>query len=102
MRLFIFAALLVVGCSSPHATQPGEPGSSVKPATEVQVRACTYLDDVTGTSAHYGAFAGRGITNSREEATARAASLGATHIVWSPASSGYGSTTVSGKAYRCS
>ena len=93
--------LALAGCTSPHNTQPGEPVSSVRPASDADVKGCKYLDDVAGTSAHYGVFAGRGITNTREEATLRAQTLGATHIVWGQPASGYGATSISAKAYRC-
>lgn len=100
MRYFaLFAALALAGCAAPSSHVASS--SSVKPATDDQVRSCTYLDDIVGTSAWYGAFASQGSENARQEALIRAEKIGATHIVWASPTALYGSTSVSGKAYRC-
>jgi hypothetical protein len=62
---------------------------------------CAYLDDIIGSSGWYGAFATQGIENARAEALTKAASIGATHIVWQPRTEVYGTSSVAGKAYRC-
>jgi len=49
----------------------------------------------------YGVLAAKGVDNTREEALNKAASIGATHIAWQPATFGYGSTAASEKAFRC-
>lgn len=73
----------------------------VKPATDEQVKSCEYLDDIIGTSSYYGVFATKGIKNSKEEVINKAADIGATHIVWKSNSLTYGSTSITGMAYRC-
>src|SRR5689334_17311846 len=93
------ALLLLASCATP-APPVGAP--PVQPATPEQVAGCRYLDDVVGTSAWYGAFATQGLENARQDALARAAIAGATHIVWLAPTSTYGSSQVVGKAYRCS
>lgn len=92
--------LILAGCAAP--SDRVQTSSSVKPATTDQVAKCTYLDDVVGTSSLYGIFAASGAENARLEALTKAEKLGASHIVWAPMQGGYGSTSVSGKAYRCS
>lgn len=101
MRTLICAsAALLVGCAAPssHVAR----SISVKPATAEQVAGCAYLDDIVGTSAWYGAFASQGSENARQEALIRAEKVGATHIVWNAPTVLHGSTSVSGRAYRCS
>ena len=100
MRRFIpVFALILAGCAAP--SDRVQTSSSVKPATAEQVARCAYLDDVVGTSSLYGVFAASAAENARLEALTKAEKLGATHIVWTPAQGGHGSTAVSGKAYRC-
>lgn len=93
-------AILLTGCAAPSSNVAVS--SSVKPATAEQVARCAYIDDIVGTSAWYGAFASQGSENARQEALIRAEKVGATHIVWNSPTVLYGSTSVSGKAYRCS
>lgn len=94
-----YAALLMVlvSCASPIPVQL----HGVQVAEESQVSNCHYLDTVQGASSWYGMFAQHGIDNARDEALRQTREIGATHIVWIPLSQGYGSTQVSGKAYRC-
>lgn len=63
--------------------------------------ACAYLDDLTGASGRYGVFASSGAEKARADLLKKAASIGATHVVWSDATAGYGGTSVEAKAYRC-
>ncbi|WP_439606839.1 hypothetical protein [Hydrogenophaga sp.] len=98
----ILAPLLMValvGCAAPSSHVASS--SSIKPADERQVAQCKYLDDIVGTSAWYGMFASQGSENARQEALIRAEKIGATHIVWNQPTVLHGSTSVSGKAYRC-
>lgn len=98
-RLIAIGAVVLAGCAAPSSHVASS--SVVKPADDRQVAQCKYLDDIVGTSAWYGAFASQGSENARQEALIRAEKIGATHIVWSPPTVLYGSTSVSGKAYRC-
>lgn len=93
------ATLLLAACVS---TQPVSRSPAVTPATAEQVAGCQYVDDLVGVSGMYGVFADKGIENARKKALEKAASLGATHVVWADANTGYGSTSAAGKAYRCS
>ena len=70
-------------------------------ATSLEVKNCRLLSDVHGTSGWYGVFASQGISNARNEAFENAKKLDATHLVWTQTSVVYGSTSVSGNAYRC-
>lgn len=101
MRLtYIALTVLFSGCAAP--SDRVQTSSSVKPATADQVTRCTYLDDVVGTSSLYGVFAASAAENARLEALTKAEKLAATHVVWTPATGSHGSTSVTGKAYRCS
>jgi hypothetical protein len=92
---------VLAGCAAPSAPYTEVKQGSVKPATPDRVKACEYLDDIIGTSGWYGVFATQGAENARAETINKAASIGATHIVWQSNAVGYGSTSVAGKAYRC-
>lgn len=96
----LLTALLIAGCAAP--SDRVQKSTAVKPATADQVARCAYLDDVVGTSALYGVFAASAAENARLEALTKAEKLGATDVVWTPAAGGHGSTSVTGKAYRCS
>lgn len=89
-------AVALAGCATTGNS------STVRPATLDQVQGCQYIDDVIGSSGWYGVFARQGSDNARADAFGKAASLGATHLVWSPLSARHGSTDLSGKAYKCS
>jgi hypothetical protein len=97
---FLLTVAALSGCAAP-ITQVAQ-SASVRPATSAQVERCEYLDDLTGTSGWYGMFATQGTENARQELLAKAAKVGATHIVWAPPILIYGSTSVAAKAYRCS
>lgn len=104
MKRIMIAAILVSGCAAEqprkqeiHSSQP----SSVKPALEEGIKNCEYLDDIIGTSGWYGVFATAGVENAKKEALYKAGKIGATHIVWQGNSLSYGSTSVTGRAYRC-
>lgn len=92
-------AVLLSACAAP-VSQPDRP-AAVRPATAEDVAKCQYVDDITGTSGWYGMFAAQGIDNAKSEALARAQATGATHIVWADQKPVYGSTVITGKAYRC-
>jgi len=96
--MFIFLA----GCAatSTSHTEINE-GSVVKPATNEMVKSCEYLDDLIGTSGWYGVFASQGVESARAEVLVKAQKIGATNVVWQPSNVSYGSTSVTGKAYRC-
>ena len=109
-KIFLIAILspVLIGCSTTtlpvtetHTEDKKEKVVSVKPATEEQVKTCEYLDDIIGTSSFYGVFATKGIKNAKEEAINKATDIGATHIVWKSNSLTYGSTAITGMAYRC-
>ena len=92
---------LLAACAAPSVPYTQVKGGTVKPATLERVKTCEYLDDLVGTSGWYGVFATQGAENARAEILVKAANIGATHIVWQSSTVGYGSTSVAGKAYRC-
>lgn len=71
------------------------------PITEAAAARCAYVDDLVGSSSLYGAFAERGISRARQSLLAQAQEKGANAIVWGQPSLGYGSTSVTARAYRC-
>lgn len=99
IALLLFAIL--AGCATPSVPYTVVKSDPVKPATPERVKSCEYLDDIIGTSGWYGVFATQGVENARAETMTKAANLGATHIVWQSNTVNYGSTSVAGKAYRC-
>jgi hypothetical protein len=100
MRLLLIASALAI---SACAMAPSERAAAVRDADEHMVEACRYVGEVQGASGWGGpGGTSAGATNSRNEARDQAAALGATHVVWNPASSTQtGATMVSGRAYRC-
>lgn len=93
--------VVLVGCAAPSVPYTELKIGTVKPATPERVKSCEYLDDIIGTSGWYGVFATQGVENARAKTMTKAANLGATHIVWQSNTVNYGSTSVAGKAYRC-
>jgi hypothetical protein len=65
------------------------------------VKGCELLSDVHSVSSLYGAFAAKGLAKARAQAIHRAQALGANTIVWGEFATPYGSTSVSGLAYKC-
>ena len=95
----VVAALVVVllgACASPPP-----PNSSVRPATPDQVAGCRYIDDVVSTPRWYEVFVAKGVEAARQDVLDKAATAGATHIVWMPATAIYGGSSAAAKAYRC-
>lgn len=83
---------------------PGCGGSAPRSVSAVESRAvahCKYLEMVYGSSGWTGAFAQRGLREAREQAMARAAAVGASHIVWSPQGMRPGTTDAAAQAYLC-
>lgn len=100
-RFGALAVTLMAGCAAPSVPYTDVRQAQVRPAAATDVERCTYVDDIVGSSGWYGMFATQGIENARAEALAKAAKVGATHIVWQQPVVVYGSTSVAGKAYRC-
>ena len=96
---YIPVLLILTGCASGVGSSPPPKGITV--ADEKMVAACQFVSDVHGTSALYGVFVKRGLANARQGAMKEAKKLGATHVVFSRPNTGYGSTSASGRAYRC-
>ena len=95
--IFYLASLLILsGCTtalSPHA-------KNIIPADYKMVASCTYLGEVHGSSGWGNIAASQGMQNAMNEAQEQAASLGATHIVWSSIVGGNSPFTTA-KAYKC-
>lgn len=92
----ILATLIVSGCAttlSPTATR-------VREADEKTVSECKFLGSVQGSSGFGNIAASVGMQNAKNEATEKAAALGATHVVFGEIRGGY-SPSVQGRAYAC-
>jgi len=75
--------------------------AKVKDADEGKVANCTYLGEVSGTSdSSFVMASGTSVENAKSDAAEKAASMGATHIVWGTFSGGR-YTTIPGQAYKC-
>ena len=94
--LLIILLLLLNSC----ATTPSQSAAKIRDADMNMVENCQFLGDVNGVSGWGNLAASVGVENAKNEAREKAASMGATHIVWSNVSGGYCSF-VNGKAYRC-
>ena len=97
-RVFLLA-IAAFGVSS-CATTPSAPAAHVRDADEKMVESCEFLAQVHGSSGWGGLAASTGMENAKTEAREKAASLGASHVVWATVSGGY-APNVSGRAYRC-
>lgn len=97
--LSVFAGAVVTlqtGCLTPASKK----GMQVRDATQADVARCKFLGRVRGTSGFGNAAASVGIANSKNEARADAAELGATHIVWQSVSGSW-SSYAEGEAFKC-
>jgi hypothetical protein len=94
--LLAVIASLVMGC----AVAPSRQARQVQDADQAMVAGCRYLSDVSGWSGWGGLASSAGMANAQNDAREKAASLGASHIVWNSVAAGF-TPTASGKAYRC-
>ena len=92
----IILPLFISGC----ATSRSISASRIQDADSAMVSGCKYLGEVHGSSGWGNLAASVGMGNAKNQASERAAELGATHIVWNQIMGGY-SPSVSGKAYLC-
>lgn len=90
------AVLFASGC----AVEPSAAASRVQEADARMVASCKYVGEVQGSSGWGNLAASAGMENAKNEARAKAAKLGATHVVWDNIAGGF-SPYVSGKAYKC-
>lgn len=75
--------------------------ADVREADDEMVKGCEYLGDVTASSGFGGLAQGKGQARARKSVFKRAAEKGATHLLWSRQSSGWGGANASGRAYKC-
>ena len=99
-RVFCLAVAVAVLLVSSCATTRSAPASQVRDADEKMVEHCEFLAQVHGSSGWGGLAESTGMENAKTEAREKAASLGASHVVWATVSGGY-APNVSGRAYRC-
>lgn len=90
------AGLALASC----ATTLSPTASRVIQADEKMIADCKFLGQVEGSSGFGNIAATAGMTNARNQATERAAAMGATHILFTNVSGGY-SPSAQGRAYRC-
>ena len=89
--------LLLQGC----VTIRTEAAAKVKDADARKVANCTYLGDISGSSGASVVLANdASVENAKNDAAEKAASMGATHVVWGPFSGGE-KTTIQGRAFKC-
>jgi hypothetical protein len=97
MRHLLAAYLLLCsGC----ATTLSPAGSGVIQADEKMIADCRFLGQVEGSSGFGNIAASTGMANARNEATEKAARIGATHILFVDVSGGY-SPNAQARAYDC-
>lgn len=94
--IMLLTSSALTGC----ATTKSAMAAKVLEADERTVSNCKYVGDVAGTSGWGNLAASTGIKSAKTEAFEQAASLGATHVVWTQISGGY-SPFVNNRAYRC-
>ena len=81
------------------ATTLSQSAANVKDADMKMTENCKFLGEVCGSST-WGGIEAR-VEAAKNEVREKAASLGATHIVWQGISSSGAQIVVSGKAYLC-
>jgi hypothetical protein len=79
------------------ASTPSPLAQRVTVADAEQVSTCRPVTDVRGSSSWGWLSASKATQNAKTEALEQAASLGATHVVWTSVARG----SAAGKAYRC-
>ena len=95
----ILAALLLLsGCATTTASHVPD---GMRVTTADRVSACTTAGDVHGVSGLYGVFGQSALANARQEAFKQAAEMGANTVVWGQVVASYGSTAITGMAYKC-
>lgn len=75
-------------------------GSKVHDADEAKVAHCTFVADVEGRSVFGERLKEQAVKKAKEDARGKAASAGATDVVWGKVSS-TDVTTIAAKAYHC-
>lgn len=98
----VFATILLFNfiASGCVTTSLSPSAAKILSADDKMVVGCTYVGDVDGFSGWGGLATPTGIQNAKNEATEKAAALGATHILWINISGGMGPTAY-GRAYIC-
>jgi hypothetical protein len=99
-RAIALASFLLSGCASGIGAD--QPTYGIVVADDRNVLSCQLLGDVSGVSPLYGLFVASALKDARDAAFREAKKMGATHLVWVSQNTPYGSTSVTGKAYRCS
>ena len=94
--IMVSSLLFIIGCAT---TQSGS-AARVRDADMKTVQNCQFVGDVHGTSGWGNLAASAGIQNAKNEAREQAATMGASHIIWTGTAGGY-SPYVTGKAYNC-
>lgn len=95
-----FNMLVMCFSLSSCATTLGPAARGITAADDKMVAGCKFVGDVQGSSGWGNLAASTGMENSKNEALEKAATVGATHIVWANVQGGF-SPFAHGKAYRC-
>jgi hypothetical protein len=91
--ILLLSVALVTAC----ATTPSPLAQRVKVVDAEEVSTCRPVTDIRGASGWGWLFASTATRNAKTEALEQAASVGATHVVWTSVARG----SATGKAYRC-
>lgn len=97
---FASLCIFLAGCAT--GVGANEPTHGLTISDDREVAACKLLGDVSGVSPLYGVFAASALRDARNAALVEAKKMGATNVVWTSQNTPYGSTSVFGKAYKCS
>jgi hypothetical protein len=93
-------ALFPIAAALLSASAPAFAGSKVQDADEAKVAHCTFLQDVEGRSVFGERLKEPAVKKAKEDARGKAATAGATDILWGKVNS-TDITTIAAKAYRC-
>jgi ribonuclease I len=97
-RAFMKKLLLLLCVLSLAACAASPAAKKIKPTKEYNVKNCTYLGTVHSWPG--GFCVAISPSNAKNQCLNKAAEMGATHIVWTDADSGWG-VSATGEAYRC-
>jgi len=94
--LLLIAFVAMTGCTTSLSAR----AMKVQDADTVTVARCRFVGDVQGSSGWGNLAASAGMQNAKNEGREQAATMGATHVIWTGVAGGY-SPYATGKAYSC-
>jgi hypothetical protein len=94
--ILLLALLTMTGCTTSLSAR----AMKVQDADMATVARCRFVGDVQGSSGWGNLAASAGMQNAKNEGREQAATMGATHVIWTGVAGGY-SPYATGKAYIC-